>query len=179
MRSRRSAWAFPALLPALLVLSGCPDLTLPPAATVPTGAGEIGFELAGPGEAALVVPVHINGTGPHRFVLDTGATLTCLDQALVEELALPRQAGAAGTAVGVGHTGPIELRRADRVAVGEAATTGMTVCALDLRQMQRMGLDVHGLLGLNFLKSFQVTLDFDRRVLSLQGLKKGTLNSFE
>ena len=70
---------------APLVLAGC----MQPGGGAPvqvTGEGEVPFTLAGPGGAAIVVPVKINDTGPYNLVLDTGATLTCLDRALVERL---------------------------------------------------------------------------------------------
>ena len=57
-----------------------------PAETAP---GEVNFELAAPNDAAIIVPVKINGKGPYKFVLDTGATFTCIDQKLVDELKLP------------------------------------------------------------------------------------------
>ena len=75
------------LFALLLIASAC---TLPaskdfgtPASTVP---GEVPFELAPPNDAAIIVPVKINGHGPFKFVLDTGATFTCIDQKLVDEL---------------------------------------------------------------------------------------------
>ena len=41
--------------------------------------------------------------------------------------------------------------------------------AVDLRHLQDLpGFDVDGLLGLNLLKSFRVTLDFERQVLRLE-----------
>src|ERR1041384_5907620 len=53
--------------------------------TSPT-PGEVPFDLAPPNDAAIIVPVKINGRGPYKFVLDTGATFTCIDQKLVDEL---------------------------------------------------------------------------------------------
>ena len=47
-------------------------------------------------------------------------------------------------------------------------TTGVTVCTLDLANIREAGLEVRGLLGLNVLKAYRVTIDFKRSVLSLQ-----------
>lgn len=130
--------------------------------------GEVEFELAGPGEAALVVPVRINGEGPFPFVLDTGATLTCIDEALVKELDLPDAAGTVGIGGGVrGGMGQMRVISLDSVSMGEATASGLLGCAVDLSSMQTAGLDVRGLLGLNFLKAYRVTLDFERRVARL------------
>lgn len=51
---------------------------------VDRGEAGVPIHLAGPGETALLVPVRINGQGLYDFVLDTGATLTCVDVALAD-----------------------------------------------------------------------------------------------
>ena len=157
----------------LLLVSGvaCQQQSAAPArveAPADSAAGEISFELAGPGGAALVVPVYINGQGPFDFVLDTGATLTCLDQELAQRLELPEARGVIGSGAGVGGAGQMQILRADSLRVGAARATEMMVCAVDLRHVGSVGLDIDGLLGLNFLRSFRVALDFKREVLLLQ-----------
>lgn len=133
-----------------------------------SAAGEIALEFAGRGDAALLVPVHVNGHGPFRLVLDTGATLTCLDQEVVQRLELPPARGVVGVGAGVGGSGQMSLVRIDSVRVGAARAEGMTGCALDLRHTGAVGLDIDGLLGLDFLRAFRVTIDFEREVLLLQ-----------
>ena len=152
-----------------MVLSGCVQVGGSPPAQV-TGAGEIPFTLAGTGGAAVLVPVHINGAGPYQFVLDTGATLTCVDQSLAERLELPKPVGMIGYGSTVGETGTVGLHRIDTLNVGHASASRLTACALDLRRMEQVGLKVDGLLGLNFLKSFNVALDFQRKILSLTAI---------
>lgn len=133
-----------------------------------SAAGEIALEWAGPHEAALLIPVHINGRGPYSFVLDTGATLTCVDQALATELSLPDVRGQIGFGAGVGGAGRMRLVRVDSLRVGEARAEELPVCALDLTSARQTGLEFEGLLGLNFLRSFRLGIDFERAVLSLQ-----------
>ena len=42
------------------------------------------------------------------------------------------------------------------------------VCCFDLRHLRELGAGgVHGLLGLNFLSAFHVTLDFEQRLMTL------------
>jgi predicted aspartyl protease len=160
----------PPLVLAALVMAGCPD-TGAPAHVEIEGNGEatgVTFELAGPGGAALMVPVHLNGTGPYGFVLDTGATMTCVDVALSDRLGIPDAAGR-GVGVGIGQEpGALRLIAIDSVRVGGAMAAGLTGCALNLEQFREMGLEVEGLLGLNFLQQFRVTLDFERNQLSLE-----------
>ena len=148
---------------------GCSDPRRAAAATAPadSAAGEVRFRLAGPGGAALVVPVVVDGHAPVELILDTGATLTCVDSALAREWRLPEQRFAGGVAVGVGGAGRVRLHAADSVRVGGAVARGVTVCSMDLQALRAVGRDVRGLLGLNVLRNFRVTLDFERRVLRL------------
>jgi predicted aspartyl protease len=161
--------AIPALCLALVAGAGC-EGDLPGRVTVQadTAAGEVPLRVAGRGGAVLLVSVHINGAGPYNLVLDTGATLTCIDERLVRELALPRKTGALGLGAGVGGSGRVALVQVDSIRVGSSAVTNLTACVLDLRHLRDLGAGgVHGLLGLNFLSSFKVALDFEQRLMTL------------
>jgi predicted aspartyl protease len=133
-----------------------------------SAAGEVAFEMTGPGGAALVVPVHVNGEGPFDFVLDTGATLMCLDQGLVSRLGVVVDEARRGMAAGIEGTGGIQLVGLDSVRVGDARATELSACVLDLAHTQALGIEFDGLIGLNFLREFRVTLDFGRNILILQ-----------
>src|SRR5215207_7528824 len=100
-------------------LGACADVGQSSAASAPadTTAGEVSFRLAGVGGAAIVVPAYINGRGPIDLILDTGATLTCLDTTLVRELALPPRRATIGAAIGVGGAGRVELVSMDSLRV--------------------------------------------------------------
>jgi predicted aspartyl protease len=162
----------------LAVAPGCPVMDdTPETVEIAEPAGEAGaagetgvsFELAGPGGAALLVPVYVNGSGPHGFVLDTGATMTCIDAGLAARLDLPGAGGRVGVGMGIGQEpGALELVTIDSLRVGAATATGLTACALGLDQFRAMGLEVEGLLGLNYLREFRVTLDFDAERLVLE-----------
>lgn len=126
------------------------------------------FRLAGTGGAAVLVPVRINGKGPYNLVLDTGATFTCLDQELARELNLRPRAGVSATGVGARSAGTVQLVGVKSLQVGTATASDVTACVLDLKHTRQMGLKTDGLLGLNFLRAFRVTIDFRRKVLSLE-----------
>jgi predicted aspartyl protease len=150
----------------VIAAAGCVQIGSQPGRVDPA-PGEVSFELAGPGGAALVVPVEVNGEGPFPFILDTGATLTCLDEALVMALDLRDAPGTVGVGGGLQGFGRMRVVSIDSVAVGEARATDLLGCAVDLSSMQQAGLDVRGLLGLNFLKAYRVTLDFTARTVRL------------
>jgi len=135
-----------------------------PASTTP---GEVPFELAPPNDAAIIVPVKINGRGPFKFVLDTGATFTCIDQKLVDQLKLPEWKGPLGVGIIQPIAGSVKFVSLDTFEVGSVKATDMKACAIEFSQLQTGGLDARGLVGLNFLKSFQVRIDFKKKVLSL------------
>ncbi len=158
----------PVLILALTALACQP--TTPDAVQAPadSAGGEVAFELAGQNGAAIMVPVVVNGRDTLDFVLDTGATMTCIDASLADSLELPPLSGAIGRGAGIGGGGRIRLVEFDSVRVGGAMATDLPGCAIDLRHIQDLGLEADGLLGLNFLKPFRVTLDFERSVLRLE-----------
>jgi predicted aspartyl protease len=160
---------------ALLGGAAC-DQTQPARVSIEadTTAGEVAFELAGAGGAALVVPVHINGTGPHSFVLDTGATITCMRTDLAEQLELPEVSGVLGMGAGVGSSGRVRLVSVDSLRLGGILAEELQACVLDFEHLTSIGLEIDGLLGLNVLRQFRVTLDFDRSIVTFE--RPGTDN---
>jgi predicted aspartyl protease len=155
-----------AFVSLLVALSGC---TIPSQLGEPSEAspGEVRFTLTPPNDAAIIVPVKINGRGPYNFVLDTGATFTCIDIKLVEELRLPDWKGQSGVSVITPGAGNARLVNLDSLEVGHAKATKLQACTIDLQQMQEMGLDAKGLVGLNFLKSYRMSIDFEKKILKL------------
>lgn len=154
----------------LATVLGCGGLGAPSSVTVPpdSAAGEVPFHLAGPGGAAIVIPVVLDGRDSANLILDTGATLTCLDDSLARRLKLPERIGVGGAGVAIGGAGRMRLVRLDSLRVGAAIARDLTACAIDLSNVHAVSPEVHGLLGLNFLRNFRVTLDFQRKVLRLE-----------
>lgn len=151
-----------------VLLVSCNKLVQPAQVKVPadSAANEVSFRMS-PRAASIIVSAYINGKGPVDLILDTGSTLTCLDESLAHDLKLPPRTGAMSIGAGVGIAGPLSLLKVDSLRVGMASATNITVCSLDLRSLQRVSPSARGLLGLNFLKSFRVNIDFSRHVLQL------------
>lgn len=155
-------------------MAGCEDVELPrlgvgddvgrAAMPADSAAGEIAFT----GNAAMIVPVYVNGEGPLQFALDTGATLTCVDGRVAERLQLAEQEGMRGVTAGASGAGRMRVVRIDSLRVGGAAMRELTACVVELAHARQLGVDIEGLLGLNFLRAYRVGIDFDRRILSLQ-----------
>ena len=128
-----------------------------------SAAGEVPFT----GNAAMVVPVHINGVGPLNFALDTGATLTCVDRAVASRMELPETRGLPGITAGAAAVGEIRVVILDSLRVGGAGMIELPACVVELAHARQVGVEIDGLLGLNFLRAYRVGIDFDRRILSL------------
>jgi predicted aspartyl protease len=103
----------------------------------------------------LLVPVTINGQGPFRFVLDTGANRTVLTPQLAAHLGLPVSATNHVTLSGVTGSALVPTVMVDRVKVGD----------VELRNVQlptaaSLSDDTSGTLGVDALPDSRVLLDF-------------------
>lgn len=109
----------------------------------------------------MTIEVLINGQGPFRFVVDTGAGRSVLTPAIVEQLALPLGPdmiihGIAGSVVS--PTARVETLRA-----GSAHLEGGVLPVLP---RERVGAD--GLLGVDILDGRNVLMDFKKNQLQIR-----------
>lgn len=116
------------------------------------------------------VMVMINGKGPLRFVIDTGASLSVLSDKAAERLGI-RPVARGGNARAVGGSGsfPIVYGLLDSLTVGEAKIDAVPVyirtvhAAPETPPAER----ADGYLGLSVLANFAVTLDYQGKLLTL------------
>lgn len=110
----------------------------------------------------VMVPVTVNGTGPYPFLLDTGATSTMLDPALVDRLRLPP----AGSAVEQTATrsGAADLVLAS-LAVGGVTRRDLAVITTPLDAVQALEPSIVGVLGQDLLRTANWWLDYEGRLL--------------
>jgi predicted aspartyl protease len=107
--------------------------------------------------AQIGVPVDINGTGPFKFVLDTGSQLTVLEPSLAEQLELP-DVGSVGI-VSVAGRSTATLAGVESLRVGINEIRLHRVAVLDLGAIQRVNPEVRGILGQDFLAHFDLLID--------------------
>jgi gag-polyprotein putative aspartyl protease/Bacterial SH3 domain len=111
--------------------------------------------------ASVIVPVIVNGTLRANLALDTGATITVVSRRIASALALSTLGvSKVGTVAGI-ITVPVV--RLGSLKVGDAQVHDLVVSVHDFSTDPR----VEGLLGLDFLKNFHVSLDARRSLLIL------------
>jgi hypothetical protein len=108
----------------------------------------------------MTVDVMVNGTGPHKFVVDSGADTSVVGARLAGELAMPP-----GTPVmlhGVTESKVVDRVLVDEIMLGPTATTELELPVLDERDL---GGD--GMIGLDALVEQRLLIDFDERHISV------------
>ena len=124
-----------------------------PDASVPTTGGPFQHMLA---------PVMINGQGPYNFLMDTGANTSCISARLAQQLDLTHTTPAmVHTVVGVRQRPRVMI---DRLQVGSRNRRNVTAPALPIS-----GLEVDGVLGVDWLKGQRLVMGFKDKSLKITG----------
>lgn len=112
-------------------------------------------------------PVNINGHGPYPFVLDTGAGSTVVTPDFAKKLDLDVQEVEQGIARGLGGDMQLSLANIDKLSVGESVITKEQVAVIDMHKVSPKGkLIENGIIGYNFLKHFEVVIDYPKKRLA-------------
>lgn len=121
----------------------------------------------------VTVPVSVQGSGPYRFLVDTGAEATVVSEELANTLALP----SAGQAMIVGMASEklAELVEVDNLRIGE-----MDFCCLTSPVLRKMRIGADGILGLDSLQNSRVMMDFVAGSMTVQDARANlTKRGFE
>lgn len=109
----------------------------------------------------MTVAVQLNGQGPYRFMVDTGAEATVLSHVVADELQLGQRATA--TLVGMASTRQVQTAQIDEIAFGNHS-------AFDARAALVDGVNIggaDGILGLDSLQDRRVLIDFENREMHI------------
>jgi hypothetical protein len=112
----------------------------------------------------IAVPVQINGAGPFAFVLDTGASRSVVADDLARELGAPVVAKSE-VVTSAGSDMRVVVRLTS-IALASARVDSVLAPVLPAANLARLGPNVRGLLGQDFLSAFNYTLDYRRRRLT-------------
>src|SRR5690606_10394965 len=92
---------------------------------------------------------------------------------VAEALALPEVAAGTGVAIGARGAEQVRIVRVDSMRIGTATAHDLLACVTDLDVLRAIGPGVRGLVGLNFMKPFRVTLDFRAEQVTFTELRPG------
>lgn len=121
------------------------------------GGEEIGAKKL---RSRLTVDVGVNGTGPYRFVVDSGADTSVIGERLANALKLPQ-----GSPVILNSV--TDSSQVDRVLV-ESLQLGSSVHNdLELPRLAEADIGAAGLVGLDALVEQRLVLDFEKRRISI------------
>jgi tetratricopeptide (TPR) repeat protein len=112
----------------------------------------------------LFAEVSVNGQGPFRFLVDTGATQTVLSQKLATQLGLPRIAS--NIMHGVGGEGRLDsgVYRVDSLKLGDVTIKNLPLGTVDNPLLNQV---LDGIIGTATFSDFFITVDYPQRRLEL------------
>lgn len=114
----------------------------------------------------IVINATINDRVTMRFLVDTGATQSILDQKLAQSIGQYKESNFAIT-TGSGHM-KMNYMSLDKLDLGELTLKDIPVAVTNLSSFSHLiGNKPAGLLGANILKRFAVTVDYEKRQLIL------------
>ncbi len=113
----------------------------------------------------MTIAVEVNGTGPYRFVVDSGADSSVIGTRIAKSLQLPQ-----GTPVTLnGMTGTSIV---PRVLVDELGLGKESVSDLELPVLAEHDLGGDGMLGIDALAEERLMLDFEKRLITVEDASK-------
>lgn len=113
----------------------------------------------------MTISVQVNGTGPYRFVVDSGADSSVVGTKVARVLQLP----SSGTVTLNGMTGSsiVPLVQVDELGLGPTAVND-----LQLPVLAEGDLGGDGMLGIDALAEQRLMLDFEKRLITVEDAKK-------
>jgi hypothetical protein len=115
-----------------------------------------------------VVQVLVNGKGPYRMVLDTGARFTKIDDDLLPALNLkPEQRMLAVHGPGEASE-PVQVVRLESMSAGGARFLGFEAMVLDYDQVFEQGREYDGVIGYPVFADVLLTLEYSQQVAVLK-----------
>jgi len=112
----------------------------------------------------MFAEVYVNGQGPFRFLIDTGATQTVLSAKLADRLGLKKIA--ANIMHGVGGEGKLDsaVYRVDSLKVGDVTVKNLPMGTVDNPILDQV---LDGIIGTATFSDFYVTLDYPKQQLEI------------
>ncbi len=138
---------------------------------IPPAVIDATLEVAGDPLAAsqvrtrMFILVGVDGQGPFRFLVDSGADRSVVGLALAEQLALPP--GRAVKLQGMAGPARVDTVRIDALRIGTSTIPDIAAPALPERY-----LGAQGIVGIDALVDQRLMMDFDRKTITVQDARK-------
>ena len=169
MRKKANAQAISillGLLPCLAAAADLPDASGDACQMVQSAANQatvrLPFQTV---EGRIYVQATVNGKGPYRFAVDTGASgMGRLDASLVALMGLQKH-GEATTSDGV-STAEVETTRLQSLTLGDLVHRDLELITRDYNKRNSAEAAFHGILGRDFFGKGLLVIDYPRRTLS-------------
>lgn len=119
-------------------------------------------------DSLVVIPVFLNGRGPYKFLLDTGATHTLLSRQVADQLNIPVNIAAGGTQALMTAAGsvPVTIRTIGMVQIGDVQLMAIPIAVADFDLLRYLHID--GIIGADYLKQFKISIDYAHRLLTIK-----------
>ena len=114
-----------------------------------------------------IIDVKVNGKGPFRFVVDSGAGFVVISEEISRKLKI-RPVAAGGTSRGVSGTGRFNIVYGviDRLDIGDLTVESIPTY---IRKVQDPGkLHIDGYVGLSVLSNFKISVDYEHRTFEVR-----------
>jgi clan AA aspartic protease (TIGR02281 family) len=115
-----------------------------------------------PGDGTIATEARLNGLLSQRFLVDTGATFTTIPSATADRLGLSPGSTRRRQVATIGGTVTAWETELESIALADQAVTNLTVLVLDIPDNADLGL-----LGMNFIRHFDMDLDNQKGQLVL------------
>ena len=145
------------------------------APTIPPAVLDDSLEITGESLEAqqrhtrLFVDVRVNGAGPFKFLVDSGADRSVIGSGLAAQLALPSEGGAMLRSMAA--SSQVSLVRIDRLSIGASDIPYIIAPALPERF-----IGAAGVIGIDALAEQRVMFDFDAKRVTIQDSRKPELH---
>ncbi|HEU0310188.1 MAG TPA: retroviral-like aspartic protease family protein [Sphingomicrobium sp.] len=113
----------------------------------------------------MTVDVHVNGRGPYRFLVDSGADSSVVGLKIARELQLPL-----GTPAILHAT--TASARVDRVLVDELQLGSSLIHNLELPALSERDMGGEGIIGIDALVEQRLMMDFEKRVIKAEDARQ-------
>lgn len=112
-------------------------------------------------ETRLSVDVHVNGSGPYKFIVDSGADTSAVGLRIARDLELPLGSPAI-------VNGMTSRDLVDRVKLAALSLGPSTIRNLEVPALREVDLGGDGLLGIDALVQQRLMMDFEKKLIKVE-----------